>query len=144
MLLCVFVALSLTPALCAMVLKPAGQSGEHREKGFFGAFNRGFDRGRDGYVGGVRHLLQRAVRWLLIYGALVVAVGLLFVRLPTRFLPDEDQGVAYIQVQTPPGATQAQTQLAVDDVGEYLLHEEAAAVAAAFAIAALNFARPAQ
>jgi multidrug efflux pump len=140
MLLSVFVALSLTPALCAMVLKPAGQSGEHREKGFFGAFNRGFDRGRDRYVGGVRHVLQRAVRWLLIYGALVVAVGLLFVRLPTGFLPDEDQGVAFIQVQTPPGATQGRTQIVLDDVANYLLHGEASAVESAYEITGYNFA----
>ena len=85
-------------------------------------------------------MINRFARWLLIYGVLIVAVGLLFVRLATGFLPDEDQGIAYIQVQTPPGATQAQTQIAVDDVGEYLLHDEAGAVDAAFEIAGFNFA----
>src|SRR5882757_6455827 len=140
MLLSVFVALSLTPALCAMVLKPTGQPGEHPKEGFFGAFNRGFERGRAKYVGGVRHVMHRTGRWLLIYGALIVAVGLLFVRLPTGFLPDEDQGVAFIQVQTPPGATQGRTQIALDDVANYLLHDEAGAVQAAFEVTGLNFA----
>ena len=103
MLLSVFVALSLTPALCATMLKPAGKGGEAPKKGFFGAFNRGFERSRDKYIGGVRHVINRFGRWLLIYGAVIVAVGLLFVRLPTGFLPDEDQGSAFVQVQTPAG-----------------------------------------
>jgi multidrug efflux pump len=140
MLLSVFVALSLTPALCATMLRPGSHGREAPAKGFFGAFNRGFEYGRDRYVGSVRFVINRFTRWLLVYGVLIVAVGLLFVRLATGFLPDEDQGIAYIQVQTPPGATQAQTQIAVDDVGEYLLHDEAAAVDAAFEIAGFNFA----
>ena len=140
MLLSVFVALSLTPALCGLMLKPAGGAGEAAKKGFFGAFNRGFEHGRDRYVGGVRHVLARSGRWLLIYGAVIAAVGLLFVRLPTGFLPDEDQGIAYIQVQTPPGATQGRTQIVLDDVSNYLLHEEAAAVDATLEVTGLNFA----
>jgi multidrug efflux pump len=140
MLLSVFVALSLTPALCAAILKPVSKGAETVKKGFFGAFNRAFEHGRDKYIGGVRHVSNRSVRWLVIYGGLIVAVGLLFVRLPTAFLPDEDQGIAYIQVQTPPGATQGRTQLALDDVANYLLHDEAGAVDAAFEVAGLNFA----
>ena len=140
MLLSVFVALSLTPALCATLLKPVHKGGEAPKKGFFGAFNRAFDQGRDKYVGAVRGVINRFGRWLLIYAALIVAVGLLFVRLPTSFLPDEDQGIAYIQVQTPVGATQARTMAALDDVAKYLLHDEADAVEAAFEINGLNFA----
>ncbi len=140
MLLSVFVALSLTPALCATMLKPVTNGGGAPIKGFFGAFNRAFEHGRDKYVGSVRYVINRFARWLLIYGVLIVAVGLLFVRLATGFLPNEDQGIAYIQVQTPPGATQGQTQNAVDDVGEYLLRDEAAAVDAVFEIAGFNFA----
>jgi multidrug efflux pump len=140
MLLSVFVALSLTPALCSILLKPASRDGETPKKGFFGAFNRGFDQGRDRYLGGVRYVIDRFGRWLLIYGALIVAVGLLFVRLPTGFLPDEDQGIAFVQVQTPPGATQGRTQIVLDDVSNYLLHEEAAAVDATFEINGFNFA----
>src|ERR1700704_1360033 len=140
MLLSVFVALSLTPALCAMILKPVEKGGEGPKKGFFGAFNRAFEHGRDKYVGGVRHVMNRFGRWLLIYGALTVAVGLLFVRLPTGFLPTEDQGIAYMQVQTPAGGTQGRTWIVLEDVSNYLMHEEAAAVDATFEIAGLNFA----
>src|SRR5438132_3647198 len=140
MLLSVFVALSLTPALCAIMLKPASHGGDAPKTGFFGAFNRAFERGRDKYVGGVRHVIDRFGRWLLIYGALIVAVGLLFVRLPTGFLPTEDQGIAYVQVQTPPGATQGRTQIVLEDVANYLLQQEADAVDATFEIAGLNFA----
>src|SRR5450755_4296795 len=140
MLLSVFVALSLTPALCATLLKAVHKGEGALTKGFFGAFNRTFEHGRNKYVSGVRHVITRFGRWLLIYAALIVAVGFLFVRLPTSFLPDEDQGIAYIQVQTPAGATQGSTMAALDDVAHYLLHDEAAAVEAAFEINGLNFA----
>jgi len=140
MLLSVFVALSLTPALCATILRPVGKAGEAPKTGFFGAFNRGFEHGRDRYVGGVRHVMNRFGRWLLIYGALFVVVGLLFAWLPTGFLPAEDQGIAYIQVQTPPGATQGRTWIPLDDVSNYLLHEEADAVDATLEVNGLNFA----
>jgi multidrug efflux pump len=140
MLLSVFVALSLTPALCTLILKPVPKGGEAPKRGFFGAFNRGFERGRDKYVGGVRHVTVRFGRWLVIYGALIVAVGALFVRLPTGFLPTEDQGIAYIQVQTPAGATQGVTRDVLEEVSGYLLHDEGAAVDATFEIAGLNFA----
>jgi multidrug efflux pump len=137
MLLSVFVALSLTPALCALILKNG-----HRapKRGLFGWFNRGFERGRAAYVSGVRRVIHRFGRWLLVYGAVAAAVGLLFVRIPTAFLPDEDQGVAYVQVQTPPGATQPRTQQALDAVAGYLLHDETAAVDSVFEIAGFNFA----
>ena len=140
MLLSVFVALSLTPALCALMLKPASHGGGGTRKGFFGAFNRGFERGRDQYIGGVRHVINRFGRWLLIYGAVIVAVALLFVRLPTGFLPDEDQGVAFVMVQAPVGATQGRTQIALDAVAKYLREEEAQAVESTFDIAGFNFA----
>ena len=140
MLLSVFVALSLTPALCSVMLKPLDKGGEPSKKGFFGAFNRGFERGRDKYVGGVRHVMNRFGRWLLIYGVVIVAVGLLFTHLPTGFLPDEDQGIAYIQVQTPSGATQGFTRDVLEEVSGYLLHDEGAAVDAMFEVSGLNFA----
>ncbi|MGO4381986.1 efflux RND transporter permease subunit [Pseudoduganella sp. RAF53_2] len=133
MVLSVFVALSLTPALCATLLKPS--SGDHYEKkGFFGWFNRYFDKGRDQYQSGVGHVIARAGRWAIIYAAVIGAVVLMFMRLPTSFLPDEDQGFIYVQVQTPPGATQARTGAALDDVSDYLLHEEAAIVDATFVV----------
>jgi hydrophobe/amphiphile efflux-1 (HAE1) family protein len=133
MLLSVFVALSLTPALCATLLKSASE--DHVQKtGFFGWFNRTFDMGRDRYVGGVRKIAARPLRWLAIYVALIGVVGLLFMRLPTSFLPNEDQGYLFVQVQTPPGATLERTGQALDDVSNYLLKEEAAMVDATFIV----------
>jgi multidrug efflux pump len=139
MLLSVFVALTLTPALCATLLKPSGQHQAERG-GFFGWFNRHFENGRDQYVHGVRHVIARSGRWLLIYGALIAVVGLLFVRLPTSFLPDEDQGYVFVQVQGPPGATQGRIGIALDDVSNYLLHDESRMVDAVFQINGNNFA----
>ncbi|MFL6676538.1 MAG: efflux RND transporter permease subunit [Massilia sp.] len=133
MLLSVFVALSLTPALCATILRPPGAGHAHK-KGFFGWFNRGFDKGRGQYVSGVRKVAARSGRWLLIYGALVAVVGLLFTRLPTSFLPDEDQGFMFVQVQTPPDATLERTDAVLDDVSNYLLKDEAKMVDATFIV----------
>jgi len=139
MLLSVFIALTLTPALCATLLKPRKTEGA-RGRGFFGWFNRTFESGRQHYMGGVRHIIARSGRWLLIYLAVVAAVGLLFWRLPTSFLPDEDQGYVFIQVQGPPGATQGRTARALDDVSDYLLHEESRMVNAVFEVNGFNFA----
>ncbi|MES2104967.1 MAG: efflux RND transporter permease subunit [Pseudomonadota bacterium] len=137
MLLSVFVALSLTPALCATILKPP--RGDHAEKkGFFGWFNRNFDKGRDKYVAGVRHVTSRSFRWLLIYGAVIVAVAVLFIRLPTSFLPNEDQGFIFVQVQASPGTTQASTGATLDEVSNYLLKDEAAMVDATFMVNGFN------
>ncbi len=138
MLLSVFVALTLTPALCATLLKQPDR--EHAVRhGFFGWFNRRFDWGRDHYVTGVRGVVARSERWLAIYLAVVAAVGLLFVKLPTAFVPNEDQGYFFVQVQTPPGATQQRTGVALDDVSQYLLSQESASVDAAFIINGNNF-----
>jgi hydrophobe/amphiphile efflux-1 (HAE1) family protein len=139
MLLSVFVALTLSPALCATLLKPP-RKGHADKKGFFGWFNRGFDRGRDKYVRGVRNVIARSGRWLLVYLAVIVAVGLLFVRLPTSFVPTEDQGFLFIQVQTPPGATMGRTGAVLDDVSDYLLKDEAKMVDATFVVNGNNFA----
>jgi multidrug efflux pump len=139
MLLSVFVALTLTPALCATLLKAPDR--EHAVRhGFFGWFNRNFDRARDGYVGGVRGIMKRVLWAFAVYGAIVVAVGLLFVKLPTAFVPNEDQGYFFVQVQTPPGATQQRTGVALDAVSQYLLQQESASVDAAFIVNGNNFA----
>ena len=108
-LLSAFLALSLTPALCASLLKPV-EAGHHHEKtGFFGWFNRGFARTAKGYESLVARILKRAARYLVIYIAVIGAVWLLFARLPTSFLPAEDQGYIIVNVQLPPGATQNRT-----------------------------------
>ena len=139
MVLSVLVALILTPALCAILLKPAAVL-HHNKRGFFGWFNRTFENSRLKYHKGVEHVIARSGRWLLIYGVVIIAVGLLFVRMPTSFLPDEDQGTMFVQVQTPSGATQGRTQAALDDVANYLLTDEKATVQGAFEVTGFTFA----
>jgi multidrug efflux pump len=139
MLLSVFVALTLTPALCATLLKAPDREHEVRH-GFFGWFNRVFDRTRDRYIGGVRGVIARSVRFFVIYAAVVAAVGFLYVKLPTSFVPNEDQGYFFVQVQTPPGATQQRTWAPLDAVSQYLLQQESANVDAAYEINGNNFA----
>jgi len=138
MALSVFVALSLTPALCTLVLKPAGGEPQARKTGLFGWFNRVFDRGRDGYVNGAQRVIERLGRWLVVYVAVIAAIGFLFVRLPTAFLPDEDQGVALVLVQLSPGATLGRTEEVLGEVSRYLLKDEAKAVDTVFEIAGAN------
>ena len=136
MLLSVLVALSLTPALASLILKPA----HGPKRGFFGWFNRNFERGREMYMSGVRRVIERFGRWLIIYGVVAAAAGFLFVMIPTAFLPDEDQGVAFALVSAPPGATQARTDRALMDVADYLTREEGAAVESVFEISGFSFA----
>jgi len=140
MILSVLVALILTPALCATILKPIPKGHHEKKTGFFGWFNRNFDKGRDQYRKGVTGVIRRSTRWLIIYGVLIVVVGLLFVHLPTSFLPEEDQGTMFIQVQTPPGATQERTQQVLDTVSDYLLKQEGAMVEATFEVTGFSFA----
>ena len=137
MLLSVFVALSLTPALSVLLLK-RGHSG--RQPRFFGWFNRGFESGRDRYVGWVRRVIHRFGRWLIVFGLVTAAVGFLFSKIPTAFLPDEDQGVAFVLVSAPPGATQGRTDQALMDIADYLTGEESAAVESVFEISGFSFA----
>jgi multidrug efflux pump len=118
-----FLALSLTPALCATLLKPM-EAGHHLEKrGFFGRFNRGFARTAKGYESFVARMLRRTGRALLIYLAIVIAVGVLFLRLPTSFLPSEDQGYMLVNVQLPPGATIERTTRVMEQVEDYILKQ---------------------
>ncbi|MDP3823031.1 MAG: efflux RND transporter permease subunit [Burkholderiales bacterium] len=118
-----FMALSLTPALCATLLKPM-EAGHHLEKkGFFGRFNRGFARTAKGYEGFVARILRRTGRALVIYLAIVAAVGVLFLRLPTSFLPSEDQGYMLVNVQLPPGATIERTTRVMGQVENYILKQ---------------------
>ncbi|HHX4174730.1 TPA: efflux RND transporter permease subunit, partial [Burkholderia contaminans] len=119
MVLSVLVALILTPALCATILKPIPQGHHEEKKGFFGWFNRTFDRSRDRYTGGVNHVIRRSGRWLVIYLAVFIAVGVMFVRLPKSFLPDEDQGYMFMIVQTPSGSTQETTGKTLDNINTY-------------------------
>ncbi|MDR6711332.1 multidrug efflux pump [Pseudomonas hunanensis] len=105
-----FLALSLTPALCATLLKPLGKGHQPARKGFFGWFNRRFDVMSSGYERWVGHALKRSGRYLLVYGVLLAALGYGFSQLPTAFLPTEDQGYTITDIQLPPGASRARTE----------------------------------
>ncbi len=118
-----FLALSLTPALCATLLKPVEAGHHHEKKGFFGWFNRGFARTAKGYEGGVAALLPRAGRTLVIYLAIVAAAVVVYMRLPTSFLPGEDQGTMLVNVQLPPGATQGRTLEVIKQVEDFILKQ---------------------
>lgn len=140
MTLSVLVALIFTPALCATLLKPIPQGQHHAKRGFFGWFNRTFERGVNGYEKGVRSVLKRKIPFLLLYVAIVAIMAVLFTRLPSSFLPDEDQGVLFAQVQTPAGSTAERTQQTVDAMREYLLNEESDVVNSVFTVTGFNFA----
>ena len=140
MVLSVLVALIFTPALCATLLKPLGK-GEHAPKrGFFGWFNRSFDRGVQRYERGVASMLRHKLPYLLAYLLIIAGMIVLFTRIPTAFLPEEDQGVLFAQVQTPAGSTAERTQVVVDEMRSHLLSEEAETVSSVFTVTGFNFA----
>jgi multidrug efflux pump len=136
MALSVLVAIVFTPALCATLLKPPH---EGERKGFFGWFNRNFDRASRGYSGTVQSSMTRGKRLFIIYALILVGMGVLFVRIPTAFLPNEDQGVLYAQIAAPPGATTERTRASVDKAVNYLLNDEKDAVEAVFMVSGFNF-----
>ena len=113
-------AMSLTPALCATLLKPVAAGHGHARKGVFGWFNRALDGTKDGYSRVVGHSLKRTGRLMLIYAALIVGLSWAFVRLPGGFLPVDDQGFITTDVQTPADSSYARTEAAVEKVEQYL------------------------
>jgi multidrug efflux pump len=123
MLFSVFLAMSLTPALCASMLQPVAKGHHHEKRGFFGWFNRGFAAATRGYQGLVARILKKAAYYLILYAAIIGAVALLFVRLPGSFLPEEDQGYFIISVQLPVGATQQRTIAVLKQVENYFLKQ---------------------
>ncbi|KQN54946.1 multidrug efflux RND transporter permease AcrD [Erwinia sp. E602] len=133
MVLSVLVAMILTPALCATLLKPLEKGQHHGRRGFFGWFNRVFNRNAERYERGIGRIIARGGRWLLLYLALIGVMAFLFLRLPTSFLPLEDRGIFTTQVQLPPGSTMQQTLKVVQDVEHYYLTEEKNNVVSVFA-----------
>jgi len=133
MVLSVLVAMILTPALCATMLKPIAKGHHHGRRGFFGWFNRMFNRNAARYERGVGRILAKSGRWLLIYLALMGVMAFLFLRLPTSFLPLEDRGIFTTQVQLPSGSTLQQTMKVVQKVEEYYLTHEKNNVVSVFA-----------
>ncbi len=141
MALSVMVALIFTPALCATMLKPIAK-GDHGEnkRGFFGWFNRNFDRSVRGYERTVGSILRHKAPYLLVYVIIFAGMIWLFMRIPTSFLPEEDQGVLFAQVQTPSGFSAERTQVVLDEMREYLLTKESDTVSSVFTVSGFNFA----
>ncbi|WP_433853627.1 multidrug efflux RND transporter permease subunit SmeE [Stenotrophomonas nitritireducens] len=144
MALSVLVAIVLTPALCATMLKPL-KKGEHHvaHRGlagrFFNGFNNGFDRTSATYQRGVRGILARPWRFMAVFLALAVAMGLLFMRLPSSFLPNEDQGILMALVQAPVGATQERTLESIYKLEDHFLQNEKDAVESVFSVQGFSF-----
>ena len=138
MVLSVLVALILTPALCATMLK--AKDAEHQtDSGFFGWFNRTFDRSSKAYQGRVEKILGRRGRYLAIYVVIVGVLGYSFMRLPSSFLPEEDQGIMFTLVTLPAGSTQEQTVDVLKKMENYYLNEETSAVDGLFTVAGFSF-----
>ncbi|EJL06972.1 multidrug efflux pump [Pseudomonas sp. NFPP07] len=121
MLLSVLVAMTLTPALCATLLKPADAQGHDARSGFFAWFNRNVERGTARYQGLLGGVLQRYRRSLLLYAAILLVMAGGYASLPTSFLPDEDQGILMAQIQLPVGATDSRTQAVMKQFENYML-----------------------
>ncbi|KTT11087.1 multidrug transporter [Pseudomonas oryzihabitans] len=139
MVLSVLVALILTPALCATLLKPV-EKGHHEKRGFFGWFNRTFEKGQHRYERSVAAVVRHKVPFLLIYLAIVAVMAFLFTRVQTSFLPEEDQGVIFVQVTTPPGSSAERTQQVLDTMRETMMKNDPGAISSMFTVNGFNFA----
>jgi HAE1 family hydrophobic/amphiphilic exporter-1/multidrug efflux pump len=139
MALSVLVALTLTPALCATILKPVEKGHGLAKKGFFGWFNRTYEEGASGYQRVVELLLRRRVRGMIGYAVLVAVLAVLFNRMPTGFLPQEDQGLMYAQIVLPPGSTLEMTKQGLERISSHLLAEEKDAIESVMSISGFNF-----
>ncbi|MBJ9165277.1 efflux RND transporter permease subunit [Citrobacter farmeri] len=144
MALSVLVALILTPALCATLLKPLSTEHHEQKGGFFGWFNAKFDLSVNHYTSSVSGIVRNTGRYLIIYVLIVVGMAALFLRLPTSFLPEEDQGVFMTMIQLPAGATQERTQKVLDQVTHYYLNNEKANVESVFTVNGFSFSGQAQ
>ena len=139
MVLSVVVAIVLTPALCATMLKP-GHTDPSKKKGPFGWFNRGFDKTNNFYQGSVGHVVNRKWRYLFVYGILVAALVAMFGRLPGSFLPEEDQGIMFAMVQLPAGASQERTVEVLKKLETHFMENEAENIDGLFTVAGFSFA----
>ncbi|WP_110458765.1 efflux RND transporter permease subunit [Shewanella algidipiscicola] len=140
MALSVMVAIILTPALCATMLKPIAKGEGHVKTGFFGWFNRKFDAMTSRYEASVASMIKRTGRVMLVYLALTVAVGWIFMRMPTAFLPDEDQGILFTQAILPVNSTQESTKRVMEKVTDFYLNQEGDSVNSVFTVSGFSFA----
>ncbi|MBX9564196.1 efflux RND transporter permease subunit [Aeromonas hydrophila] len=140
MVLSVLVALILTPALCATLLKPIKHGELGAKRGFFGWFNRAFDASANRYQSGVRKVVKQGVRYGIIYAAMLAVLAILFMRMPTSFLPEEDQGVIMSMVQLPVGATKQRTEVVLADMRDYFMKNEKDNVDSVLTVAGFSFA----
>lgn len=138
MVLSVLVALVFTPVLCVQLLKPT-PDGHTVRRGFFGWFNRSFERGSRAYQGGVLSILQRPRRYLTLFAALVAGLAYLFSTLPSAYLADEDQGLMFVSVQLPTNGTAQRTEAVLDEVREHLLGAEAGLTESVLTVSGFNF-----
>ena len=138
--LSVLVAIIFTPALCATMLKPHDPANAHGKRGFFGWFNRMFERNTARYESAIGGILRRGLRFLVIYLAITAAMVVMLGRMPTSFLPDEDQGVMFTQVTLPAGATQERTLDVLKKVEQHFLENEKDVVRSVFTVAGFSFA----
>ena len=139
MTLSVLVALIFTPALCATILKRP-KPGHEEKKGFFGWFNRTFDRNVQRFERGVGGMLRHRGRYLVVFLLIVAGTGFLFNQVPSAFLPDEDQGLMIVEVRLPANASIERTEEVLEEVQTYLLEEEADVVESAMTVSGFNFA----
>ena len=139
MTLSVLVALIFTPSLCVTLLRPRGADAHDRERGFFGWFNRGFEATNRGYARGLGQVTRHNGRYLLVYLGIVLVMVVLFVRVPRSFLPDEDQGILFVQVAAPPGTASELTQRALNEARDYFLKDEGALVSGVFTVNGFSF-----
>ncbi|PKB21491.1 efflux RND transporter permease subunit [Janthinobacterium sp. 64] len=139
MVLSVIVALVFTPALCATLLKPVEKGHHATNKGFFGWFNRSFDSSSNKYQGMVGSMIRHRARSMLLYVLLLAGLVFVFMRLPTSFLPEEDQGILFTQIQLPTGATQERTLKVIEQVEDHFMNSEKDNVASVFAVAGFSF-----
>ncbi|NTW57046.1 MAG: efflux RND transporter permease subunit [Chlorobiaceae bacterium] len=144
MVLSVLVALILTPALCASLLKPLKTDGHVYSSGFLGRFferfNGFFNRNRERYVSGAGMMTGNVRRSMMAFSLVLLLLGLLFMRIPTSFLPDEDQGFLFIQLSTPSGATKERTLESVKAMEKYMLNQEKDVVESVFSVTGFSFA----
>ncbi|MDN7128512.1 efflux RND transporter permease subunit [Pseudidiomarina sp. 1APR75-15] len=136
MALSVLVAIIFSPALCATLLKPVDH--EKQNKGILGAFNRGLNRLIERYTNSVQSIIKRSVRFVFIYLALVIVLGIMFLRMPSSFIPDEDRGVFLTQMQLPSGATQEQSFETMQKIENYYL-DQAEGIRSVFSVVGFSF-----